>query len=140
MSGVLFTDMQRTTVRLVLVVAAAGLALGALGGVAAAQGVGDSVVDVNTSVEAADNGGFADVECTGSPTDHDCTKAGALNAGPLGIDYEGFNDDSLAERSMHFGDTFVITVAGETVTIGFTCDIGLETPDGNPCPVDAPGP
>jgi len=131
--------MRQTTLRLVLVVAAVALAVGALGGVAAAQDLGDSEIDSNTSVAVNENGGFASVECTGSPIEHDCDKSGALDAGPLGIDYEGFNDDSFENRSSTFGDRFVITIAGEEFTIAFTCDLGAEAPDGNPCPVDTPG-
>lgn len=131
--------MRQPTVRLLLVVAAVALAVGALGGVAAAQDLGDSEIDSNTSVTVNDDGGFASVECTGSPIEHDCDKRGALDAGPVGIDYEGFNDDSFSERSSRFGDHFVITVAGEEFVVAFTCDLGAEAPDGNPCPVDAPG-
>jgi hypothetical protein len=131
--------MRQPTLRLILVAAAVGLAVGALGGVAAGQDLGDSEIDSNQSVAVNDDGGFLSVECTGSPTEHECDKDGALDAGPVGVDYTGFNDDSFAARSMQFGDHFVVTVAGEEVTVAFTCDLGLEAPDGNPCPVEAPG-
>lgn len=130
--------MPTTSLRLLLVVAAVGLAVGALGGVAAAQDLGDSTIDSNTSVTVNDEGGFAHVDCTGSPTEHECDKSGALDAGPLGIDYQGFNDDSLGDESSNFGDSFVVTVGPEEFTIAFTCDLGSEPPEGNPCPVDPP--
>lgn len=134
------TDMRQPHLRALLVVAAVCLAVGALGGVAAAQDLGDSEIDSNTSVTVNDEGGYASVECVGSPTEHECDKSGALDAGPVEIDYEGFNDDSLENRSSNFGDHFVITVGGQQFTVGFTCDIGLEPPEGNPCPVEPPEP
>jgi hypothetical protein len=132
--------MRQAHLRALLAVAAFCLAVGALGGVAAAQDLGASEIDSNTSVTVDDQGGFASVECVGSPTEHDCDKRGALDAGPVAIDYEGFNDDSLEKRSSNFGDTFVITVGDRQFTVAFTCDIGLEAPEGNPCPVEPPDP
>ena len=133
------TDMRQTTLRALLVVAAVGLAVGALGGLAAADHAGDSKVDSNTSVTVNDRGGYFHVLCTGSPTEHDCDKSGELDAGPASVDYEGFNDDSLQNRSSRFGDRFVITVDGEEYTVSFTCDLNDDPPEGNPCPVDSPG-
>ena len=75
----------------------------------------------------------------GSPTEHDCDKSGELDAGAVKIDYEGFNNDSLDNRYSRFGDRFVFTVDGEEYTLSFTCDLGDEPPEGNPCPVNPPG-
>ena len=133
------TDMRRTTLRALLVVAAIGLAVGALGGLAAADHAGDSKVDSNTSVTVNDQGGYFHVLCTGSPTEHDCDKSGELDAGPASVDYEGFNDDSLENRSSRFGDRFVVTIGDEQFAVAFTCDLSDEPPEGNPCPVDSPG-
>ena len=133
------TDMRRTTLRALLVVAAIGLAVGAFGGVAAADHAGDSKVDSNTSVTVNDEGGHFHVLCTGSPTEHECDKQGELDAGPAGVDYEGFNDDSLENRSSRFGDRFVVSIDGEEYTFSFTCDLSDEPPEDNPCPVDPPG-
>ena len=133
------TDMRRTTLRALLVVAAIGLAVGALGGLAAADHAGDSKIDSNTSVTVNDEGGYFHVLCTGSPTEHDCDKSGELDAGPASVDYEGFNSDSLQNRSSRFGDTFVFTVDGEEYTVSFTCDLSDDPPEDNPCPVDPPG-
>jgi hypothetical protein len=133
------TDMRRTTLRALLVVAAVGLAVGVFGGVAAADHAGDSKIDSNTSVTVNDEGGYFHVLCTGSPTEHECDKQGELDAGPAGVDYEGFNDDSLENRSSRFGDRFVVTVDGEEYTFSFTCDLSDEPPEDNPCPVDPPG-
>lgn len=132
--------MRQTTLRLVLIVAAVGLAVGALGGVAAAQDLGDSEVDSNTSVAVNDDGGYFHATCTGSPLDHECDKRGELDAGPVAVDYEGFNDDSADGRYSRFGDAFVVTVAGEQYTFGFTCAFTVEPPSGNPCPVEPPEP
>ena len=133
------TDMRRTTLRALLVVAAIGLAVGALGGLAAADHAGDSKIDSNTSVTVNDEGGYFHVLCTGSPTEHDCDKQGELDAGPAGVDYEGFNDDSFENRSSRFGDRFVVTVGDEQFAVAFTCDLSDEPPEDNPCPVDPPG-
>jgi hypothetical protein len=133
------TDMRRTTLRALLVAAAIGLAVGALGGLAAADHAGDSKIDSNTSVTVNDEGGYFHVLCTGSPTEHDCDKSGELDAGPASVDYEGFNNDSLQNRSSRFGDTFVVTVDGEEYTVSFTCDLSDDPPEDNPCPVDPPG-
>ena len=133
------TDMRWTTLRALLVVAAVGLAVGAFGGVAAADHAGDSKVSSNTSVAVNDEGGYFHVLCTGSPTEHECDKQGELDAGPAGVDYEGFNDDSLENRSSRFGDRFVVTIDGEEYTFSFTCDLSDEPPEDNPCPVDPPG-
>ena len=130
--------MQRLGLRAVLVAAGLCLAVGALGGVAAADHAGDSTVDSNASV-TVDDGGYFHVLCTGSPTDHDCDKSGELDAGPASVDYEGFNNDSLEGRYSRFGDTFVVTVDGEQYTVAFTCEFMDEPPEDNPCPVDPPG-
>ena len=131
--------MRRTTLRALLVVAAISLAVGAFGGVAAADHAGDSKVDSNTSVTVNNQGGYFHVLCTGSPTEHECDKQGELDAGPAGVDYEGFNDDSLENRSSRFGDRFVFTVGDEQFAVAFTCDLSDEPPENNPCPVDPPG-
>ena len=133
------TNMRRTTLRALLVVAAIGLAVGAFGGVAAADHAGDSSVDANATVLVLGEGGNGGFVCTGSPTEHECDKQGELDAGPAGVDYEGFNDDSLENRSSRFGDRFVVTVDGEEYTFSFTCDLSDEPPEDNPCPVDPPG-
>ena len=131
--------MRRTTLRALLVVAAIGLAVGAFGGVAAANHAGDSSVDANATVLVLGEGGNGGFVCTGSPTEHECDKQGELDAGPAGVDYEGFNDDSLENRSSRFGDRFVFTVGDEQFAVAFTCDLSDEPPEDNPCPVDPPG-
>lgn len=123
-----------------LVVAAVGLAVGALGGVAAAQDLGDSTVDSNTSVTINDEGGYFHALCIGSPIDHECDKRGELDAGPVAIDYQGFNNDSVDGRYSRFGDTFVVTIDGEPYTFGFTCEFTDDPPAENPCPVEPPEP
>jgi hypothetical protein len=132
-------DMRWTTLRALLVMAAIGLAVGALGGLAAADHAGDSSVDANATVLVLGEGGNGGFVCTGSPTEHECDKQGELDAGPAGVDYEGFNDDSLENRSSRFGDRFVVTIDGEEYTFSFTCDLSDEPPEDNPCPVDPPG-
>ena len=132
-------DMRRTTLRALLVVAAVGLAVGVFGGVAAADHAGDSSVDANATVLVLGEGGNGGLVCTGSPTEHECDKQGELDAGPAGVDYEGFNDDSLENRSSRFGDRFVFTVGDEQFAVAFTCDLSDEPPEDNPCPVDPPG-
>jgi hypothetical protein len=124
--------------RLALVGVAVCLAVGAFGGVAAANGVtNDTTVGADTGITVGDNGGDGGFVCTGTVTDHDCDKEGHVDAGPASVEYDGFNDDSLAERESAFGDTFVITADGEGVLVGFECTIGTEPPEGNPCPVVA---
>lgn len=115
------------------------LAVGVLGGVAAADHAGDSEVDSNTSVTVNDYGGYFHTHCTGSPTTHECDKDGELNGEGFAIDYEGFNNDSFEGRYSRFGDTFVFTVDGEEHTFSFTCEFTDEPPSENPCPVDPPG-
>jgi len=131
--------MQRPSLRALLVAVGLCLAVGALGGVAAADHAGDSTVDSNASVTVNDDGGYFSAYCTGSPTDHDCDKSGELDAGPASVDYEGFNDDSLEGRYSRFGDTFVVTVDDERYTVAFTCEFTDEPPEDDPCPVDPPG-
>jgi hypothetical protein len=122
--------------RLVVLVAVACLALGALGGVAAANGVTeDTTIGTNESVTVGDNGGYLDVTCIGTVTDHECDKAGELDAGPASVDYDGFNDDSLEDRRSAFGDHFVITVDDQGAVVAFTCDIDTDPSAENPCPV-----
>ena len=131
--------MYRLHLRTVAVAVGLCLAVGALGGVAAADHAGDSRVESNTSVAVNDDGGYFNATCTGSPTEHDCDKNGTLDAGPVGVDYEGYNDDSFRNRSSRFGDRFVVTVDGEEYTVSFTCEFTDEPPEDNPCPVDPPG-
>ena len=102
--------MYRLHLRTVAVAVGLCLAAGALGGVAAADHAGDSKVDSNVSVAVDDDGGYFSVLCAGSPTDHDCDKSGQLGAGPAGVNYRGFNDDSLAGGYSRFGDDDVVTV------------------------------
>ena len=33
----------------------------------------------------------------------------------------------------------MVTADGEEYTVSFTCDLGDDPPEGNPCPVDSPG-
>ena len=131
--------MHRIHLRTITFAVGLCLAVGALGGVAAADHAGDSKVDSNVSVAVNDDGGYFNATCTGSPTEHDCDKRGSLDAGPAGIDYEGFNDDSFRNRSSEFGDSFVFTVDGEEYTVSFSCEFTDEPPEDNPCPVDPPG-
>ena len=114
------------------------LAVGALGGVAAADHAGDSKVDSNVSV-AVDDGGYFRVLCTGSPTDHDYDKSGRLDAGPASVDYRGFNNDSLAGGYSRFGDNIVVTVGDRQYTVAFTCEFTDEPPEGSPCRPDGDG-
>jgi hypothetical protein len=124
--------------RLVVLVAVACLAVGALGGVAAANGVTeDTTIGTNESVTVGDDGGYLDVNCIGTVTDHDCDKEGELDAGPASVDYDGFNNDSLADRRSTFGDHFVITVDDKGAVVGFTCAIDTNPSAENPCPVTA---
>jgi hypothetical protein len=131
--------MGRVHLRTLVVAVGLCLAVGTLGGVAAADHAGDSKIDSNVSVTVNDNGGYFHVLCLGSPTEHDCDKRGALETGPVGVDYEGFNNDSFENRSSRFGDSFVVTANGEEYRFSFTCDLGDEPPAGNPCPVEPPG-
>jgi hypothetical protein len=130
--------MRATTIRTLLFAAVLCLAAGAAAGIgAAAEDPTDgTTIDVDIAVDAGGEGGDGSVVCTGAVTDHDCDKGGELGAGPASVEYDGFNDDSLEERSSAFGDTFVVTAGNESATAGFTCEIGLEAPEGNPCPVD----
>jgi hypothetical protein len=131
--------MERLHLRTFVVAVGLCLAVGVLGGVAAADHAGDSKIESNTSVAVNDDGGYFNTTCTGSPTEHECDKSGTLDAGPLGIDYEGFNDDSFRNRSSDFGDSFVFTVDGEEYTFSFRCHFTDSPPEDNPCPVDPPG-
>ena len=131
--------MQRFSFRVLLVAVGLCLAAGALGGVAAADHAGDSKVDSNTSVAVDDDGGYFSVLCTGSPTDHDCDKSGRLDAGPTGVDYRGFNNDSLAGGYSRFGDRFVVTVGDRQYTVAFTCEFTDEPPEESPCRPDGNG-
>jgi hypothetical protein len=129
--------MRQNGTRVILLTAVLCLTIGAFTGLTAAEDPTEgTTIDVDIAVDAGDNGGDGSVVCTGAVTDHDCVKGGELDAGPTSVEYDGFNDDSLEERSSAFGDTFVVTVGNESATVGFTCDIGLEAPEGNPCPVD----
>jgi hypothetical protein len=124
--------------RLALLAAVVCLAVGALGGVAAANGVTeDTTIGTNESVTVADNGGYLDVTCTGTVTDHECDKEGELDAGPASVDYEGFNDDSLEDRRSAFGDNFVITADDQGAVVAFTCEFDTSPSAENPCPVTA---
>jgi hypothetical protein len=130
--------MRQNGTRVLLLAAVLCLGIGAFAGLTAAEDPTEgTTIDVDIAVDAGDNGGDGSVVCTGAVTDHDCDKGGELDAGPTSVEYDGFNDDSLEERSSAFGDTFVVTVGNESATVGFTCDVGLEAPEGNPCPVDA---
>ena len=133
------SSMHRLHLRTVVVAVGLCLAVGALGGVAAADHAGDSRLESNTSVAVNDDGGYINATCTGSPTEHDCDKHGTLDAGPVGVDYEGYNDDSFRNRSSQFGDSFVFTVDGEEYTVSFSCEFTDEPPEDNPCPADPPG-
>lgn len=127
-------DMRLT--RLALLAAVVCLAVGALGGVAAANGVtDDTTVGANESVTVGDDGGEGGFVCKGTVTDHDCDKQGQLNAGPASVDYEGFNNESLEDRRSAFGDHFVITVDDEGAVVAFTCEFDDDPAAENPCPV-----
>ncbi|MFW5963371.1 MAG: hypothetical protein ACOCQM_00800 [Natronomonas sp.] len=130
--------MRPNSTRVVLLTAVLCLAAVAFVGVGAAaeDPTEGTTIDVDIAVDADGEGGDASVVCTGAVTDHDCDKGGELDAGPASVEYDGFNDDSLEERSSAFGDTFVVTVGNESVTVGFTCEVGLEPSAENPCPVD----
>lgn len=124
--------------RVALLVAVGCLAVGALGGVAAANGVTeDTTIGANESVTVGENGGEGGFVCKGTVTDHDCDKAGELEAGPASVDYDGFNDDSLEGRESAFGDRFVITADGESAVVAFTCEFDDDPSAENPCPVTA---
>lgn len=111
------------------------LAVGALSGVAAADPIDEANIgtDVNATVDGQGlEGGFT---CVGTPTDHDCDKGGTFTAGPLSVDYRGFNGGSLDNESYALGDTFVVDAGNETLVAGFECDVGTDPEPGNPCPV-----
>ena len=86
-----------------------------------------------------DDGGYFRVLCTGSPTDHDCDRSGRLDAGPAGVDYRGFNDDSLAGGYSRFGDDVVVTVGDRQYTVAFTREFTDEPPEESPCRPDGDG-
>ena len=131
--------MRPNRTRVLLLTAVLCLAAVAFVGVGAAaeDPTEGTTIDVNIDVDADGEGGDGSVVCTGAVTDHDCDKGGELDAGPTSVEYDGFNDDSLDERSSAFGDTFVVTAGNESATVGFTCEIGLEPSAENPCPVEA---
>lgn len=111
------------------------LAVGALSGAAAADPVEEATVeaDLNATVDGQGlEGGFT---CAGTPTDHACDKGGTFTAGPLSVDYRGFNGGSLDDESYAFGDTFAVEYDEETLVAGFECEVGTDPEPGNPCPV-----
>ena len=127
--------MHRLHLRTLAVAVGLCLAVGALGGVAAADHAGD----LKISVAVDDDGGYFSVLCTGSPTDHDCDKSGRLDAGPASVDYRGFNNDSLAGGYSRFGDKVVVTVGDRQYTVAFTCEFTDEPPEESPCRPDGDG-
>lgn len=122
----------RTALALTL---ALGLAAGGFAAPAAA-----SSVSVDLTVEVNDQGGSGGFVCTGSPTDHECDKAGTLTIGPLTMEYEGYNDDDFAGRTSEFGDDFDVAVGDREGSVEFDCSFGPGAPSGNPCPVQTATP
>lgn len=130
--------MRPNSTRVLLLTAMLCLAAVAFVGVGAAaeDPTEGTTIDVDIAVDADGEGGEGGFVCTGAVTDHDCDKGGQVDAGPTSVTYDGFNDDSLDERSSAFGDTFVVTAGNESATVGFTCELGTEPPAENPCPVE----
>lgn len=84
--------------------------------------LGNSTVAVEGGVDSPRGGGFVDVECYGTPTDHECDKDGGLRSGPVTVDYYGNNSDDFLELRGGGGDTVAVTVDNRTRAVGFDCE------------------
>lgn len=121
--------MTAATVRiLVAALACVAFALGGAAGVVAGDhdedGEYDADLTLEGSAEAAQGGGNGTYDCAGDVTfRHHCDKDAQVDAGPAGVDYEGYNWAETTDRQGGGGDVFVITVANESGTVGFDCHL-----------------
>lgn len=113
---------------------------GVLAGAAAADSHEDDewTVAFDGEVDVEDNGGEGGFTCTGMPTDHDCDKGGDMYAGPVTVDYDGYNRGSLEGGEYEFEDRFVVTDGdGRGAVVVFPCEFQDDAPEDNPCPATA---
>lgn len=119
------------------------VACGVLAGAAAADDHGGAddewTVGFEGEVDVADNGGGdGGFTCTGMPTDHDCEKGSDFYAGPLTVEYDGYNRGSLDGGSYEFEDRFVVTDEdGQGAVVAVPCEFEDDAPEDNPCPASA---
>jgi hypothetical protein len=72
-------------------------------------------------------GGSLSVDCAGTPLDNACDKNGSLDAGPAAIDYRGNNSADFLDLTGGGGDTVTITVANQSGTFSFDCELTTGT-------------
>lgn len=95
----------------------------------------NSSFSVSTYGHVAGAGGEGSMECTGDPLGaHGCDKGGELDAGPLSVDYDGYNYGDPPGRTGGGGDAFTVEGGDQEATVGFDCDLG-PTPESSDCAV-----
>lgn len=97
---------------------------------------GNSSIAVELDVGPENPGGDGGFACTGTPQRHECDKGGDLAAGPLTVDYEGYNYADAPGMNGGGGDEFTVAAENRTATAGFDCDLRRETLADGPCAVD----
>lgn len=103
---------------------------------AAIRTTGDSSsLNISIAVQTGYGGGSGSMECTsdGLPSHH-CDKEGELTAGPVSVDYDGYNYGNQSEMTGGGGDEVTVNVSGQEATVEFDCDFRAGVPSGNPCP------
>lgn len=118
------------------------VACGVMVGAAAADNHGGDdewTVGFDGEVDVADDGGGdGGFTCTGMPTDHDCDKGSDFDAGPLTVEYDGYNRGSLDGGAYEFEDRFVVTDGdGQGAVVVAPCEFEDDAPEDNPCPATA---
>lgn len=110
------------------------------GGAMAASPLEGSSLGVDIAVASPAGAGDGGIDCAGDPVgEHTCDKTGNLTAGPLVIDYEGFNDGTPAAGDYAFSDDVVVEIGGQTTGANVTCSFEGPALSGNPCPVEPVG-
>lgn len=74
-------------------------------------------------VDGVVTGGHASVVCTDDSAESYCDKDGELFLGPGTLEYDGYNEFDGEERAGGFGDTFAVTLDGESVA---TVDVTMQ--------------
>ncbi|WP_255198610.1 hypothetical protein [Halorarius litoreus] len=96
----------------------------------------NSTLVVHQAAGAMGDGGWMVIECEGNTTlTHECDKRGELDAGPVSVDYEGYNDANPPGLSGGGGDDVTVSMGNQSATGEFDCDLQTSTLP-QPCTVN----
>lgn len=88
----------------------------------------NSTLRLHEAAGGAGNGGWMLVECEGNTNvTHECDKGGELDAGPVSVDYEGYNYANPPGLYGGGGDEVTVTSGNQSASGEFDCDLRTST-------------